>query len=301
MIYFGIIWLARNKSGHTVWWWKDGDTWRMTARGYPTSAKELVIEVQVKARPSFKLRWGAKGWHGKDDGEHSWFVNLRGERILDALVSKAALDSEGLTEKVGGFLHAAGRLWRVIPLDAGRTLRFVDSCGKGVEVFWNGLDGVDLEEILSSVNCANYHRRMQEQARIHGIATAQAGEAMVKLGLTAPLDSLPLVHRLGKLEEAGLKLREALEQAWAELFLLLNALRVDMRSAGRPKTKLAAARRIELLVKFFHEHLPADHPFRANGDISQGTLVGIARLIAEEEAKLAPKEASGPGGAATEA
>ena len=281
-------WIGRNNFGYPIRWYKDGDIFRVTARGYPEQAKGLVIEVQVKASPSFRFMWGTKGWHKDPAGDNYWVSNS-GEKLWAGGGSELAREAEGLTKDVVEMFAIAYRWWRIIPLDAGRVLRFVDTLGCGIEMYFMQFDGVDLEEILKSASCADYHKRMQEKARNHDTAMTLTGEFMRKSGSSvAPIiERLPLGSRVAELELVATRLRDARDSAWAELRLVLNSLLSDMERVGRPNLKLAAARRVEPVMKFLHEHIPADHPLRAGDGISQEALDKIARVIAEAEAKLA--------------
>lgn len=293
------FWIVRNKYGYAIWWWKDGDTWRVTARGYPEKAKGLVIEVWVKARPSFTLRFGKKGWCLNQGGD--WFENLFGERIRFDEASKDARMAEGITLEVSGLLHCArfhhpNSAWRIIPLDAGRVLRFVDRHEFGMEVCFSQLDGVDLGEILRSENCADYHKRMQGKASENKIVMGQAGEAIVKLGLPFPSESGHLLYRMGELKKAAEQVRDARDQAWSQLILCLMIFRVDVGSkGGRPKSKVAALIRVRDVLDHLHRNLPSDSPLRSQHNISGEEL----RKVDAEITTLDPELIS-PAGVLTE-
>ncbi|MBI2551723.1 hypothetical protein HYW17_00270 [Candidatus Uhrbacteria bacterium] len=284
-------WFVCNRLGHKIWWWKDGDTWRVTARKYPDEAKGLVIEAQVKARPSFKLRWGSKGWHNaiSDDG---WVVNLKGERLHLRDTSQATLDNEGLTGAVLKFLFDAGFAWRIVPLQAGRMPRFVDRGGRGIEVYYKD-DGVDIEEILKSRDCADYHKRMQKKAGEHDASYRLMYEVLKALGLPSPVFDETLVERLEQVQEASQRLREEHDRALDILCAALPALRDAVKRAGRPPTKIKAMKELCRVLVHLDAHLPKDSVLRAQLDVSEASRRMVLRALDEEEAKLAA--ARGPG------
>lgn len=256
------LWLTRNYSGHTLWWWKDADgKWRVTAKGYPTQATGLVIEVHVRARPKVRLLWGAEAWEysGARPDQNPHFRNTQGAVLYPYQPYQGgALAGVGLTAEVAYLLASMEDCWKIMPLDAGRVLRFEDWRGMGIEVGYREKT-VDLQEILRHGSCGSY-RASQRQ----GVGVLQQQREEVE-------------HQLELADQE-------LEKERDFLVVLFKFLR-SQKQASRSRSDVFTKQMIHAIVKYLHDRLPPDHKFRTSHHINAEEVRALAKWLNEHAAQ----------------